>query len=36
MTVDDAVEFAENSPWPDDNELYKDIYLQADYPFVTD
>lgn len=36
MTVDDAVEFAESSPWPDDNELYKDIYLQADYPFVTD
>lgn len=36
MTIDDAVEFAENSPWPDDNELYKDIYLQADYPFVTD
>lgn len=36
MTVDDAVEFAENSPWPDENELYKDIYLQADYPFVTD
>lgn len=36
ITVDDAVEFAENSPWPEENELYKDIYLQADYPFVTD
>jgi pyruvate dehydrogenase E1 component alpha subunit len=36
MVVDDSVEFAENSPWPDDNELYKDIYLQEDYPFITD
>lgn len=34
--VDDSVEFAENSPWPDDSELYKDIYLQEDYPFITD
>lgn len=36
MVVDDSVEFAENSPWPDDSELYKDIYLQEDYPFITD
>jgi pyruvate dehydrogenase E1 component alpha subunit len=35
-TVDDAVEFAENSPYPDDSELYKDIYLQEDYPFILD
>ncbi len=34
--VDDSVEFAENSPWPDDSELFKDIYLQEDYPFITD
>jgi pyruvate dehydrogenase E1 component alpha subunit len=34
--VDDAVEFAENSPWPDDSEVYKDIYTDADYPFITD
>ena len=36
MVVDDSVEFAENSPWPDDSELFKDIYLQEDYPFITD
>lgn len=35
-TVEDAVEFAENSPYPDDSELYKDIYLQEDYPFILD
>ena len=34
--VDDAVSFAEESPWPDDNELLKDVYVQADYPFITD
>lgn len=34
--VDDCVEFAENSPWPDDSELYKDIYSQEDYPYITD
>ncbi len=34
--VDDSVEFAENSPWPDVSEVYKDIYLQEDYPFITD
>jgi pyruvate dehydrogenase E1 component alpha subunit len=34
--VDDAVTFAEESPWPDDNELLKDVYVQQDYPFITD
>jgi pyruvate dehydrogenase E1 component alpha subunit len=34
--VDDSVEFSENSPWPNDDELYKDIYLQEDYPYITD
>ncbi len=34
--VDDSVTFAENSPYPDDNELYKDIYVQEDYPFLTE
>lgn len=34
--VDDSVEFAENSPWPDDSEVFKDIYVQEDYPFITD
>ncbi|MCX6199456.1 MAG: thiamine pyrophosphate-dependent enzyme, partial [Bacteroidetes bacterium] len=34
--IDDCVTFAENSPYPDDNELYKDIYVQEDYPFLTE
>jgi pyruvate dehydrogenase E1 component alpha subunit len=36
MEVDECVKFAEESPWPDDNELYKDIYADADYPYITD
>jgi pyruvate dehydrogenase E1 component alpha subunit len=36
MEVDDAVQFAEESPWPDDSELYKDIYSDGDYPYITD
>ena len=34
--VDDSVKFAEESPWPDDNELLKDVYQQDDYPFIVD
>lgn len=34
--VDDCVKFAEESPWPDDNELYNHIYTQEDYPFLKD
>ncbi len=34
--VDESVTFAEESPFPDDSELYKDIYVQNDYPFVTE
>jgi len=34
--VDDSVKFAEESPWPDDNELLKDVYQQEDYPFIVD
>jgi len=36
MEVDECVQFAEESPWPDDNELYKDIYSDANYPYITD
>lgn len=36
MEVDECVKFAEESPWPDDSELYKDIYAEPDYPFITD
>ena len=34
--VDECVKFAEESPWPDDNELLKDVYKQEDYPFIVD
>ncbi len=34
--VEDAVKFAEESPWPDDSELLKDVYIQQDYPFIVD
>jgi len=34
--VDEAVKFAEESPWPDDSEVFKDIYVEDDYPFITD
>lgn len=32
--VEEAVKFAEESPFPDASELYKDVYAQADYPFI--
>src|SRR6478609_1786224 len=31
--VDESVKFAEESPWPDASELYKDVYMQSDYPY---
>ena len=34
--VDESVTFAETSPDPDPSELYKDVYVQEDYPFVND
>jgi len=34
--VEAAVKFAEESPFPDDSEVYKDVYAQQDYPFITD
>lgn len=34
--IDDCVTFAEESPYPDDNELYKDIYAEPDYPFLAE
>jgi len=34
--VEEAVKFAEESPWPNDDELLKDVYTQEDYPFITD
>jgi pyruvate dehydrogenase E1 component alpha subunit len=34
--IDDCVTFAENSPYPEDSAVYEDIYVQEDYPFLTD
>ena len=34
--VDDSVKFAEESPYPDPSELYKDVYTQTDYPYIID
>jgi pyruvate dehydrogenase E1 component alpha subunit len=33
--VSEAVEFAEQSPWPEVHELFTDVYQQSDYPFIT-
>jgi len=32
--VADAVKFAEESPWPDGEDAFKDVYVEDDYPFV--
>ncbi len=34
--VEESVIFAEESPWPDDDEVYKDIYVDQNYPFIVD
>ena len=34
--VEESVQFAEESPWPDDSEVFKDVYAQEDYPFIKD
>lgn len=34
--VAEAVKFAEESPWPTPDEAYKDVYMDADYPFITE
>ncbi|MEO7960927.1 MAG: pyruvate dehydrogenase (acetyl-transferring) E1 component subunit alpha [Ginsengibacter sp.] len=34
--VDESVNFAEESPLPDDNELYQDVYADQEYPFIVD
>jgi pyruvate dehydrogenase E1 component alpha subunit len=36
LQVEDCVQFAEDSPWPSDDELLKDVYKQEDYPFIMD
>jgi len=34
--VEASVKFAEESPYPAAEDLYKDVYVQEDYPFVRD
>ena len=36
QVVEDSVKFAEESKYPDPSEALKDIYAQADYPYITD
>ena len=36
QVVDEAVKFAEESPWPNDDELLKDVYQEPNYPFILD
>ncbi|MDR9398247.1 pyruvate dehydrogenase (acetyl-transferring) E1 component subunit alpha [Salibacter sp.] len=35
-TVNEAVKFAEESPAPKPEELYEDVYMQEDYPYIRD
>ena len=32
--VDESIQFAEESPYPDASELYKDVYAEPNYPFI--
>lgn len=34
--VEDSVKFSEESPYPDASELFKDVYVQTDYPYITE
>jgi pyruvate dehydrogenase E1 component alpha subunit len=34
--VDEAVKFAEESPYPEASELFNDVYAEPNYPFVKD
>ncbi len=34
--VADSVQFAEDSPFPDASEIYTDMYVESDYPFIKD
>ena len=35
-TVAESVKFAEESPWPDDSEVLKDVYIDQHYPYIVD
>ena len=34
--VEESVQFAEESPWPDDSEVLKDVYVDDHYPYIVD
>jgi pyruvate dehydrogenase E1 component alpha subunit len=34
--VEESVKFAEESPWPNDDELLKDVYVDSNYEFIVD
>jgi pyruvate dehydrogenase E1 component alpha subunit len=34
--MEEAIKFAEDSPYPTPDELYKDVYTQEDYPYIKD
>jgi pyruvate dehydrogenase E1 component alpha subunit len=34
--VEESVKFSEESPFPDPSAVYEDVYVQPDYPFITD
>ncbi|MCH8317207.1 MAG: pyruvate dehydrogenase (acetyl-transferring) E1 component subunit alpha [Bacteroidetes bacterium] len=34
--IEEAVKFAEESPYPSPEDVYKDVYVQQDYPFTTE
>ncbi|MDP4264366.1 MAG: pyruvate dehydrogenase (acetyl-transferring) E1 component subunit alpha [Bacteroidota bacterium] len=36
VIVTGSVKFAEESPWPDDSEVLKDVYMDQNYPFIVD
>jgi len=34
--VEESVRFSEESPFPDASEVYADVYMQKDYPYILD
>jgi len=36
LVVEDSVKFAEESPWPNDDEVLKDVYIDNKYEFIVD
>ena len=36
VAVEECVKFAEESPWPADDEVLKDVYVDKNYPFIVD